>query len=335
MPSHAAVHVAEGENWQTLLRTAIRDSGELFAFLELSRSQVDALDPAANEFPLLVPRGFAARMRKRDPDDPLLRQVLPLRSEREQIPGFDCDPLQELPVTRGGLISKYAGRALLVTTAACPVHCRYCFRRHFPYGEHTAARENWANALADLQSATDVSEVILSGGDPLSLSNRRLTELVGKLEEIGHITALRIHSRFPIVLPQRIDSGLLRLLADSRFDTVVVTHCNHAQEIDASVAVALRALRSTGATLLNQSVLLRGVNDNIATLCALSRRLLATGTLPYYIHELDPVAGAAHFRVPRPQACELAEEMRRRLPGYLVPRFVREIPGELSKTILV
>jgi L-lysine 2,3-aminomutase len=337
MSSHAAVYtVAVGtEDWQTSLRTAIRNPEELFAILELSDQQISALDAAANEFALLVPRGFAARMHKRDPDDPLLRQVLALRSEREQVAGFERDPLRELPLARGGLISKYAGRALLVTTAACPIHCRYCFRRHFPYSEHTAAREDWRRALADLESAVSVSEVILSGGDPLSLSNRRLTELVEKLEKIDHITTLRIHSRFPIVLPERIDTGLLQLLANSRFDTIVVTHCNHAQEIDDSVATALRALRSTGATLLNQSVLLRGVNDEITTLCALSRRLLAAGVLPYYLHELDPVAGAAHFRVPRQRACELVAGMRRRLPGYLVPRFVRELPGELSKTVLV
>ncbi len=337
MPSHAAVDTvaAADENWQTLLRTAIRSPEELFAFLELSGPQIAALDPATNEFQLLVPRGFAARMRKRDPDDPLLRQVIPLRKEREQVAGFDYDPLRELPLTRGGLIRKYAGRALLVTTAACPVHCRYCFRRHFPYSEHTAAREDWRSAVEDLGSATDVSEVILSGGDPLSLSNRRLTELVQKLESIEHVRTLRIHSRFPIVLPERIDSGLLHLLTDSRLETVMVMHCNHAQEIDESTAAALRALRSTGAMLLNQSVLLRGVNDDTAALCSLSRRLLAAGALPYYLHELDPVAGAAHFQVPRQRGFELIEGMRRALPGYLVPRFVREVPEELSKTILI
>jgi EF-P beta-lysylation protein EpmB len=336
MPSNAAIHAADAgaPRWQTLLQNAFRDTEELFAFLELSRSQIAALQAASNEFPLLVPRGFAARMRKRDSDDPLLRQVLSLRAEGEQISGFDRDPLQEIDRARGGLIRKYAGRALLVTTAACPVHCRYCFRRHFPYSEQTASRDDWGRVLADLGTAVDLSEVILSGGDPLSLSNRRLANLIEKLEKIDHVTTLRIHSRFPIVLPERIDSGLLQMLAASRLDTVVVTHCNHAQEIDESVAAALQELRSTGVTLLNQSVLLRGINDALGTLCALSRRLLAAGVLPYYLHELDPVAGAAHFQVSQRRAKTLIRGMRRELPGYLVPRLVREIPGELSKTVI-
>lgn len=334
MPNHALVDSATArmQGWQALLRTAIRDPEELFAFLELDPEQIATLASARSDFPLLVPRGFAARMRKHDPHDPLLRQVLPLARERDDVGGYGPDPLAELTASRAGLMQKYAGRALLVTTAACPVHCRYCFRRHFPYTEHTAARDQWREALAELERRLDISEIILSGGDPLSLSNSRLRDLVERLAGLEHLTTLRIHSRYPIVLPERIDRGFLELLKSTRLATVFVVHCNHAQEIDASVASALGDLRRSDAIVLNQSVLLRGVNDDAAALCALSRRLFAAGVLPYYLHELDAVAGAAHFQVSRPRACELIDAMRSELPGYLVPRLVRELPGELSKT---
>lgn len=325
---------AHGESWRTRLRSAFRDLDALLDYLEIGPRERAALGAAANRFGLLVPRGLADRMRKGDPHDPLLRQFLALAREREAAEGFEQDPLQEQPAARGGLIRKYAGRALLVTTAACPVHCRYCFRRHFPYAEHTASRDDWSAALAELDRHADVSEIVLSGGDPLSLSNRRLAELVAALDARPRITTLRIHSRFPIVIPERVDHGLLQLLERTRLDTVVVVHCNHAREIDASVDAALAALRAAGVMLLNQSVLLHGVNDDVAALAALSRRLLRAGVLPYYLHELDPVAGAAHFAVPRERALALVDALRGRLPGYLVPRFVREIPGEPSKTPL-
>jgi len=318
-------------SWQALLRAAIRTRQELLSYLELSPSQVSELSPADTEFPLLVPMGFAARMRKRDPHDPLLRQVLPITSELDAVAGFREDPLEELASAHAGVLRKYPSRALLITTAACPVHCRYCFRRHFPYGEQLASRNDW---FAELRDAQDVTEIILSGGDPLSLSNERLSALIDQIESLPQVDTLRIHSRFPVVLPERIDRGLLGLLERTQLDVVMVTHCNHAQEIDEAVADALGALRRTGATLLNQSVLLGGVNDDAAVLAALSRRLFAAGVLPYYLHELDAVSGAAHFRVARESAVALVEELRRSLPGYLVPRLVREIPGELSKTVV-
>ncbi|HSG63376.1 MAG TPA: EF-P beta-lysylation protein EpmB [Gammaproteobacteria bacterium] len=334
MPIHALVDSHPRAGWQAALRSAIRNADELFDYLELDSEQIAMLEPAVSEFPLLVPRGFAARMRKRDAFDPLLRQVLPVAREHDRVDGFGHDPLGEAGVSRGGLVRKYSGRVLLVTTAACPVHCRYCFRRHFPYASQTASRDGWDGALAEIEAATDVSEVILSGGDPLSLSNDRLRELVTRIEMIDHVVTLRVHSRFPIVVPERVDDGLLELLAATRLSTVVVVHCNHAQEIDNAVADALERLRQAPVTLLNQSVLLRGVNDEAATLCALSRRLFAVGVLPYYLHALDPVAGAAHFDVPPARAEALIEAVRSELPGYLVPRLVREVPGRASKTPL-
>ena len=320
--------------WREALQGAFRAPQELTEFLGLSPEQCAALGVSDNEFAQLVPRGFASRMRKGDPDDPLLRQVLPVARERDTVSGFARDPLEETEVTRGGIVRKYAGRALLITTAACPVHCRYCFRRHFPYAEQTAAREEWRAAVAALAEDTQLAEVILSGGDPLSLSNRRLGALVEQLDKLKHLETLRIHTRFPIVLPERVDTGLLEMLAATRLDAVIVVHCNHPQELDATVAAAVARLRGAGVTVLNQSVLLRGVNDDADTLVALSKRLFAAGVLPYYLHELDRVAGAAHFEVETSRALELITSIRSRLPGYLVPRLVRETPGALSKTVI-
>ena len=281
-----------------------------------------------------VPRSYAARMRKGDPADPLLLQVLPLHAERVGVAGFVPDPLRETGVANQGVLKKYRGRALLVTTPACPVHCRYCFRRHFPYTDQVAARDRWEPALRELRRMDDVTEVILSGGDPLSLDNRRLGELLRLIEDLQHVDTVRIHTRFPIVLPERVDPGLLELLADTRLHTVMVVHCNHANEIDRSVQAALETVARTGTTLLNQSVLLKGINDSANRLEALSRALFGCGVLPYYLHLLDPVSGAAHFDVPASRGTELIAELRRRLPGYLVPRLVREEPGEPSKTAI-
>jgi EF-P beta-lysylation protein EpmB len=322
------------EGWQTQLKDAIRDLDELSAVLELERDDLAALAPASNDFPLLVPRSFVARMRKGDPRDPLLRQVLPLSVEALPVPGFGQDPLAEQQCARDGVLEKYRGRALLIATAACPIHCRYCFRRHFPYGEQNAARNDWADAVERLAGDAGIEEVILSGGDPLSLSNRRLGTLVDRLASLEHLTTLRVHSRYPIVLPARIDAGLLDLLSRTRLHVVVVVHCNNAQEIDAEVGTALAALRRAGAVMLNQSVLLDGVNDSVEALAALSKRLFECGTLPYYLHELDAVAGAAHFDVPHQRGVELIDALRANLPGYLVPRLVRETPGAFSKIVL-
>ncbi|HEU4618636.1 MAG TPA: EF-P beta-lysylation protein EpmB [Gammaproteobacteria bacterium] len=324
--------------WQRALKTAVRSFSELAELLELPLEALGseaAAAAAAAEFPLLVPRGFVARMRKRDPRDPLLLQVLPTAAELVRVPGFDADPVREHGLAERGVVQKYAARVLLVASAACPVHCRYCFRREFPYSAQLAAREDFEPALAEIRSRSGIEEVILSGGDPLSLGNRRIAALLDRLASVGGLERVRIHTRYPIVLPERVDAGLVAILAESRFDVVVVVHANHANEFDASVAAALGELRAAGATVLNQSVLLAGVNDDADALAELSRRAFASGALPYYLHLLDPVAGAAHYDVDEARARALYGRLLARLPGYLVPRLVREIPGRASKTPIV
>src|SRR5690606_5174652 len=316
--------------WQHALRDAVRSAAELARLLELPPGTV-AADAG---FPLLVPRGFVARMRKGDPADPLLLQVLPQAEEELERPGFGPDPLGEHGLAAGGVLQKYRGRALLIATGACPVHCRYCFRRAFPYDTQLAARGDWRLALEALAASDGVTEVILSGGDPLSLSNARLERLVERLERLPRLTTLRLHTRFPVVVPERVDEGLVGLLRAARLRTVVVLHTNHANEIDAAVERAVAALRAPRSTVLNQSVLLRRVNDDVDALAALSERLFAAGALPYYLHLLDPVAGAAHFEVPEARGRELVAALRARLPGYLVPRLVRETPGAPGKTVV-
>jgi EF-P beta-lysylation protein EpmB len=317
--------------WQAALKTAIRNPAELERLLELPPN---SLGPAAQTaFPMLVPRGFAARMRKGDLGDPLLRQVWPFAAELELAEGFSADPVREQGLTANGVIQKYAGRVLLIASGACPLHCRYCFRREFPYQAQLAARADWAPAIAELRAVPDAKEAILSGGDPLSLSNRRLGELLTHIADTS-VTTVRIHTRFPIAIPERIDDGLLRLLRATRLETVLVVHTNHANELDAGVERALTALRPALTALLNQSVLLRGVNDDTETLASLSERLFACGVLPYYLHLLDRVEGAAHFEVDEARGKELIAALRSRLPGYLVPRLARETPGDLSKTIV-
>jgi L-lysine 2,3-aminomutase len=317
--------------WQQLWRDAVREPTALLAMLGLDRI-VDASAPAAAQFPLRVPRGFVARMRHGDPHDPLLRQVLPVDDELRVVPGFSLDAVGDAAARAGhGVIHKYQGRALLVATGSCAVHCRYCFRRHFPYAEETAAAGGWRAALATIGADDSLHEVILSGGDPLSLATSRLAELTAALAGIGHVRRLRIHTRLPVVLPERVDAGLLDWLGSLPWPVVVVVHANHANEFDAGVDAAMARLRGHGATLLNQAVLLRGVNDSVDALAALSERGHFAGVLPYYLHQLDRVAGAAHFEVADDEALRLHAALRARMPGYLVPRLVREVAGDASK----
>lgn len=314
--------------WQQELAAAIDDPAELLRVLALDPALLPAARTAAALFPLRVPRGFVARMRKGDPGDPLLRQVLPLGAETAATPGFVADPLGERhALAAPGVLHKYHGRALLIATAACAIHCRYCFRREFPYAGARAGRP----ALDYLAADPGISEVILSGGDPLTLSNRRLRELLEALGPIPHLKRLRIHTRQPIVLPARVDAGLLELLQTSRFQAVMVVHANHAQEIDGTVEDALKRLAGAGITLFNQAVLLRGVNDSAAVLIELSETLFRAGVLPYYLHLLDRVRGTAHFEVEEWRALAIIEEVRNSLPGYLVPRLVREQAGRPAK----
>jgi EF-P beta-lysylation protein EpmB len=320
--------------WQQLWREAITQPRELLALLGLEELAAALAENDAG-FALRVPRGFAARMRHGDANDPLLRQVLPLRAELAATPGFLLDAVGDLDARiGGGVLHKYAGRALLITTGSCAVNCRYCFRRHFPYGEETAAANRWRVAIAHIAADASIEEVILSGGDPLSLSTAKLAELTGALASIGHIKRLRIHTRLPIVLPERVDEELLAWLRGLPWPVAVVLHANHANELDAPVARACATLRACGVSLLNQSVLLRGVNDAAQVLSDLSERLFACGVLPYYLHQLDRVAGTAHFAVDDARARALIEDLRGRLAGYLVPRLVREVPGQPGKSAL-
>ena len=323
-------------HWQQALADAITDPAELCTVLGLDLALIEPAFAAGGNFPLRVPRGYVARMRYGDPRDPLLLQVLPGAAELASAPDFSTDPVGDLGSSAAaGLLHKYAGRALVVTTGACAVHCRYCFRRHFPYSEQSALRQGWQPVIARLQADPSIHEVILSGGDPLSLSDRRLAQFTDELQAVRHVRRLRIHTRYPVVLPERVDAGLLKWLAGVPLQKVVVIHANHANEIDAQVERACADLATAGAMLLNQSVLLAGVNDSAATLAQLSESLFAARVLPYYLHLLDKVQGAAHFDVDEGRALQLHRELIARLPGYLVPRLVREIAGAPAKTAML
>jgi EF-P beta-lysylation protein EpmB len=322
--------------WQLEMAEAITSPHELLAALSLDPSLLPAARAASATFPLRVPRAYVARMRKGDPHDPLLRQVLPLAPELEETAGFIADPLGELEALRApGLLHKYHGRALLIATAACAVHCRYCFRREFPYAEQTSDVSRWSEAVAAIAADSSIEEVILSGGDPLSLSDARLSSLTNALSQIEHVRRLRVHTRHPIVLPSRVDEGLLRWAAGLRWPVVFVLHANHPNEIDDAVRVACANLRAAGVTLLNQTVLLKGVNDDAGTLARLSGSLFEAGVLPYYLHVLDRVRGVAHFEVGEDQARQIALQLASRLPGYLVPKLVREVAGAPAKMPLL
>ena len=327
--------VLAAPRWQQLWRDAVRDPRELLALLGLDPQALGVSEQAATQFALRVPRGFVARMRHGDAHDPLLRQVLPIDAELRRVPGFALDAVGDAAAKKAdGVIQKYRGRALLVATGSCAVHCRYCFRRHFPYAEETAARDGWREAVAAIAADPDIDEVILSGGDPLSLATSKLVELTDALAGIAHLKRLRIHSRLPVVLPERVDAPLLAWLRALPWPVAFVIHANHANEFDASVDAALAQLRGTGAQLLNQAVLLRGVNDSVAALAALSERSFAAGVLPYYLHQLDKVEGVAHFEVDDATARALHQALAARLSGYLVPKLVREIPGDTGKRAL-
>ncbi|MBB88353.1 MAG: EF-P beta-lysylation protein EpmB [Xanthomonadales bacterium] len=310
---------------------AFRSPGELLRHLGLTEAALAfALDPHP-DFPFRVPRALADRMRHGDAKDPILRQVLPSLEERAADPLASTDPVGESQFAIGdGLIRKYPGRALIVTTGACAVHCRYCFRRHTDYGAVGLGRQ-LESAIEVLEGDATIHEVILSGGDPLSLAEHRLIDLIQALGDIAHLTTLRLHSRTVVADPERLGDPLIDALAASRLRIVLVTHVNHAAEIGPSAQTRLRALQNAGITLLNQSVLLGGVNDHVETLAELSTTLFENGVLPYYLHALDPVAGASHYRVTDLHALHIMQELRDRLPGYLIPRFVREVPGDDSK----
>lgn len=327
----ATTQIAQPD-WRQSLREAIGDPRELLELLDLAHLG-DRLPARDTGFAMRVPRGFAARMRRGDPRDPLLLQVLPQLAELDEPPGFSADAVGDLAAhTARGVLHKYEGRALLIAAGSCAINCRYCFRRHFPYSEDIAAANGWREALGFLRDEPSVRELILSGGDPLVLATRKLAELTDCLRSIPHVVRVRIHTRLPVVLPERIDDGFCAWLSKLPLQCAIVLHANHPNELDDPVRDACARLRKAGATLLNQSVLLRGINDDADVLAVLSERLFECGVLPYYLHQMDRVQGAAHFEVDDHRARALRDELLARLPGYLVPRLVREVAGEASKT---
>lgn len=322
-------------DWRAQLRDCIRTPQALLEQLDLPATLLPGIRDGHALFSIRVPQAYASRIRTDDPNDPLLRQVLPLDAEMDVVDGYVNDPLEEadhspLP----GLIHKYTNRVLLMASGGCAINCRYCFRRHFPYEDHQPSREQWRDILDYLRADTRIHEVILSGGDPLVSTDKRLSWLVEALGEIPHLKRLRIHTRLPVVIPDRINDELLGWLGATRLQKIVVIHTNHANELDDDVAAAMSRLAAIGVTLLNQGVILRGINDTVATQTALAERLFECGVLPYYLHAFDPVQGAAHFTVSDTEACALMEALLEHLPGFLMPRLVREIPGRGSKTPL-
>ena len=331
--SSAATVAAPTRRWQAAWRDSITDPHELLNVLGLADESTTLLPAIETGFAMRVPRGFVARMRHCDASDPLLLQVLPQAAELLDEAGYAADPVGDgAAKVADGVIHKYHGRALLVATGSCAINCRYCFRRHSPYADENASVSSWRAALAFLRGEPSITEIILSGGDPLSLSTSKLAEFTDALSEIPQLRRLRIHSRLPIVLPERIDDELLNWLDRTPLQKTLVVHANHVNEIDNSVRTACAQLRTVNVTLLNQSVLLRGINDSVDALANLSEALIDVGVVPYYLHQLDRVRGAAHFEVDDEFARHLVEGLRIRLPGYLVPRLVREIAGERSKT---
>lgn len=342
--------VTDSGDWHQSLRTAIRTVGELRAALQLPADNSTDTQSATTAFSVFAPREFVARMEVGNPRDPLLLQVLPAAAEAEVVPGFVSDPVGDLAAAEtssadnadssaapqlSGMLKKYHGRALLVTTGACAVHCRYCFRRHFPYGQTPRAVDDWQPAIDRIASDPSIEEVILSGGDPLTLRDDWLAKLVERLAAIPHVSRLRVHTRLPIMIPSRITDALLGWLADSRLVPVMVIHANHAHELKGGdVETAIARLVDAGVPVLNQAVLLKGVNDGVDALEDLSRQLMAQRVMPYYLHQLDRVAGAAHFEVSIETGKQLIQQLRTRLPGYMVPRYVIEEAGERSKTII-
>ncbi len=322
--------------WRRELATAVRDPAELAELLGLPAESLLGMAGAHRAFRLLVPRGFVARMERGNPADPLLRQVLPTASElAPQPPGFVHDPLAEAAAQRAeGVLVKYRGRALLVTSGACAVHCRYCFRRHFPYAGENPRHNGWQSTLDAIAADPTLEEVILSGGDPLMLDDSELASLTTRLARIPHIRSLRIHTRLPVVLPERVDDNLLGWLAESLLPVTMVLHANHPHEIDAAVRNACLSLKANVRFLLNQSVLLAGINDDTNALAKLSKVLFEAGVLPYYLHLPDPVEGTAHFDISQSRGKRLIDELRASLPGYLVPRLSRESPGAPNKIII-
>ncbi|OCF97303.1 EF-P beta-lysylation protein EpmB [Gilliamella apicola] len=323
------------DEWIFELANVVTDIKELYRCLNLDPEAISLpMLQARKQFPLRVPMAFINRMKKGDSQDPLLLQVLCDEKELINVAGFSEDPLEEQNNTIPGLLHKYHNRALLMTKTACAINCRYCFRRHFPYHDNQGTKKNLGAALAYIASHPELDEIILSGGDPLMAKDHEMAFLITELEKIPHIKRLRIHSRLAVVIPNRITSELCRLFAKTRLQIVLVTHINHPNEIDDNVTNAIKCLKEHQVTVLNQSVLLRKVNDDADVLACLSNKLFLIGILPYYIHLLDKVQGAAHFLVDDDNAKQIMRQLAKNVSGYLVPKLAREIGGEKSKRVI-
>jgi EF-P beta-lysylation protein EpmB len=319
-------------NWQKELSMSFTTLESLLQYLEIDTKIATQHNDARKLFPMRVPRHFASLMAKGNFNDPLLKQVLPLRAEFADVPGFVSDPLNEQSSSTKGVLHKYKNRALLLVKTGCAVNCRYCFRREFPYKENAMNKSQWLASLKYIEDDSNIDEVIFSGGDPLMATNEHLAWLSEQISHIEHVKTLRIHTRLPVVIPSRIDSSFLGWLRDTPLNKVIVFHINHANELSTELKENIALLRSMGVTLLNQSVLLKGINDSVVTQVELNRKLFDFGVLPYYLHLVDKVKGVSHFDVDETEAVKIMSGMIKRLPGYLVPKLVREIGGQPSKT---
>jgi EF-P beta-lysylation protein EpmB len=326
------LHLCDENSWQKDLRQVITDPKKLLALLDIDAEQYLQHFKAKKLFPVRVPLPFIKRMKKNDIHDPLLKQVMPLSSEFVIADGYVTDPLEEHDTVAEGLLHKYKHRVLMIVKAGCAINCRYCFRRHFPYQENSPNKQRWQQALTYIGEHSEISEVIFSGGDPLMASDDHLTWLVAQIETIPHVKRLRIHSRLPVVIPNRITDKLVRLLSHTRLKSTMVFHINHSNELGKDFVDAIEPLKAARIPLFNQSVLLNGVNNNTDTLVKLSENMFDIGIMPYYLHLFDPVQGAAHFDVKQNDAVKIVNDMLAILPGFLMPRLVREIAGEANKT---
>ena len=327
--------IAITSDWKLELSQSVTTIDELLDSLDLDKKALSTSQQAAIDFPLRVPRPFIARMQPNNPNDPLLLQVLPVKAELTIIEGYSQDPLDEAthnPIA--GIVHKYANRLLLVISPACAINCRYCFRRHFPYEENRQSKEQWQSALDYIRSDKEINEVIYSGGDPLAANDHFLAWLTEQIANIAHIKRLRIHTRLPVVIPSRIDQTFLSWATATRLKPIVVLHINHSNEIDSDVAASIKRLQDCGIKVLNQSVLLRGINDSADCLAELSEKLFDCDVMPYYLHLFDPVAGASHFDIEERRAKKIYADLQAILPGFLVPKLVREIPNKPSKTTI-
>ena len=319
-------------SWQKELANVITDPQLLLEMLDINPAEYQLHFGARKLFPVRVPRPYIERMVKGDIDDPLLKQVMPLMDEHQITNGYFSDPLEEHDTVAEGLLHKYKHRVLMIVKSGCAINCRYCFRRHFPYADNSPNKARWQQALDYIAEHNEINEVIFSGGDPLMASDEHLSWLINKLEEISHITRIRFHTRLPIVIPARITNRFIEMLSDTRLKPTVVFHINHANEIDASVKQALNKLSAARIPLFNQSVLLKGVNNDASILAQLSEALFDHGIQPYYLHLLDKVQGAAHFDIDEQEAISISKQLMAILPGFLMPKLVREIAGEANKT---